>query len=348
MATDVSVTFSGLVLLRARRDNARVGLLKGHGGHAKSHFPLLIVQEKQLAGDAGRRPPQVKDLHKHVKPEWLPSLTNDRWVGFMIDNTTMTARATYTGPPLAIEPPSRTLDCPTGANWDDLGWLVNFSAHHPRMRLKRSWPEKAAVAFDVPPHGFVSGREPVDMPSDGTFRLYRFAGRVQAFTDAFVWSSRIDGELTLAFDHRNGKTSAVTLASQGNPLQLHVMNQPETLGIPKTGDHLAAFYDLDFGVPPAGRDLPEEVGVCGAMVSNNPGLTSSSITISLKVNPRALSNGPVELKISASEESCEAHGSVSNHDSNDPHSGGGHTHGEEYCMGGIVWCEEHPDECEVP
>jgi hypothetical protein len=93
MATDVSVTFSGLTLLRAGRRNARVGLLKGHGGHAQSHFPLLIVQQKQLTGDPARRPPQVGDLYKHVKREWLPPLTNDSWIGFMIDNTTVTARA---------------------------------------------------------------------------------------------------------------------------------------------------------------------------------------------------------------------------------------------------------------
>lgn len=347
MATDVNVTFSGLALLRASRRNGRVGLLKGHGGHAKSHFPLVIVQNSQLSGDPSRRPQQVADLYKHVKREWLPSLTNDGWVGFMIDNTTMTANATYTGPALAIERPSQKLDCPTGDNWHDLGWLVNFSDHHPGMRLKRRWPEKAAVAFDIPPFGSVVGREPVDMPADRKFRLYRFAGRAQAFTDAFVWNTRIDGELTLQFDHRNGKTSAVTLNSAGNPLQLHVMNQPETLGMGRSGDHLAAFYDLEFGVPPGRRDLPEEIGICGAIADEARASltgTGSGITISVKVNPQALAAGPVELKISAADDGGGTH----DHDSHDPHEGGGHTRGEEYCMGGIVWCENEEDACEEP
>lgn len=350
MATDVSVTFSGLALLRASRKNARVGLLKGHGGHAKSHFPLLIVPNKQLAGDAARRPPQVEDLGKHVKPEWLPALRDDHWVGFKIDNTTMTARATYTAPALDIQRPSRSLDCPTGNNWHDLGWLVNFSDHHPGMRLKRRWPERAAVAFDVPPYGSMVGREPVDMPADRKFRLYRFAGRAQAFSDAFVWHTQVEGELTLEFDHRNNKSSSVTLDGKGVPLQLHVMNQPETLGHARSGDHLAAFYELEFGVPPGSRDLPEEIGVCGAMADEaRASLTGGGITISVKVNPQALAAGPVELKISAGEESGPSHDHDSHDHESDPHEGGGHVRGEEYCMGGIVWCEnEEEDECEMP
>lgn len=350
MSTDVTAVFSGLLLLRASRKAARVGLLRGHAGHARKHFPLLVVQQKHLAGDPAARPPEVPDLYKHVKRQWLRPLEAEAWTGFIIDDATMTVDAGGTPSTFDVAPPSRTLDCPTGSNWDDLGWLVNFGAHHPGLRMKRGWAQKAALAFDVPAHGSVTGHEPVDMRDDGRFPLYRFAGRVQSFSDAFVWKTRVDGDLTLRFTGRNGKSTAVTLRAHEGELRFFVMNQPETLHTGEGGssDHLAAFYELDFHVPPKTRDLPEEVGFCGALPdgAGAAGMASGiasgvdgedTITVSVTVSRRALAAGPIGVRIESSGEKVHAH---------DPMDGGGHTHGEEYCMGGLVWCEDEASDCE--
>jgi hypothetical protein len=329
----VNLNFCGLALLNATSSSASIGLLGGsmvgghdhHGDHEGGdgkHFPMLIVRPGQLAGDPNKRPERVEDLSKRVHPEWLPGGPM-QWEAFSIDEHNVVIEASSKASPLAVRPPSTTLTCPPGHDWDDLGWLVNFSLKHPGLELDGEWVKSASVHMTLPNHGVVVGMPPIDRHPDGDLK-FQFGGIKQAFTDAFAWLTNIEGDLTLVFKPKaGGEDKRVVLSQPNGRIDAYFFNQPAKLnGGSKPGSHVAMVYLLPMKQAPRDKEPPSLVGVCPRRSDIRGTSEDGTTVVTLRIEGRQLECGSVTV-------------TVSRQSSGD--GGEGSPLGREYCGAPLVW-----------
>jgi hypothetical protein len=247
MPVPITVVFSGLVALVAKKHQASAALLSAaaHVGHGVPlHFPMLVVQKAQLDERSSVLPKEVPDLSKHIKHDWL-SKSSD-WRAFEIPKLDLTLSSKSPLKELTVGEPSRGLDCPD-STWDDTGWLLQFHVKHPGLKLKTNWDRDSSVeSFMKIEHGVISGAPPVN--ADFPTRVFKFGDALQAFTDAFRWTSFADEPVVIEAAARTG-SARYKFAFYGDkgPLLIHIMNQPadptKTTHAPV---HVAAVYDLPF------------------------------------------------------------------------------------------------------
>lgn len=233
------VTFSGMVMLAAGAKKAEVALLRhphhehreGHKGSnddIPEHFPIVAVREDQIQGDVGL---EEVDSDELIAGSWLRA--QHKWKAYRVANHDLSFAGLDVHNELMVPQPTEVSECPT-EGWDDLGWLVPFWRMIPGGSLEDGWQRNDAVTLHTTlPNGSVVGRPPVDFPTQGARRFTTWSATqswVQAFTDAFVWSSAVeDGTIRLTFSPRGGG-AAIPIrlhASEGDRLDVNVFNHPD-------------------------------------------------------------------------------------------------------------------------